>query len=620
MKPINRLLVLALLLTRFLHSAIATETDFPKILWVQYGLANHTLKLAVHTDADPLKPTEASATLQFKNGDTWKSVSAVRIDPVTTVAEFRIEHWNTSQSRAYRVLCGSSELEGIIQADPIKQNVLKLMAISCVNDKKFPYRKTVEQMVSQNPDIVFFAGDQLYQTNSGGETLEAETEEEVLPAMASYLKKWRKFGLTFRDLLKDRPSIIITDDHDVFARDLWGNGGKRMTGDRTMGGYLHPTWVNAVERIQMFCLPDPAIPGPWGDGIYAYFTSLEYGGVSFAILEDRKFKSPPTDILKKAIDNPNSNKPNTTLEVIMDPTFDTSTLDAPGLNLLGEAQENFVSTWADKVSKTDRLAAVLHQSPLVNVGNYQRTFGDMDSNGWPQTGRKAALAAIRRAWAPHICGDQHLAVLVKHGISAPSDGPFGFTVPAIVNTIYGRWWQPQPQKAGANPIPDSPLPWTGEFTDGLGNRIRMLAYANPPDRTDERQRGDGYGIVRFNKTKRTVTVECWPRFADVRQGDKVQFPGWPVSFDMKDNDGRKPTGWLPELQFPKADSGVVQVIDEKTGEVLYTVRTASNRFRPPVYSPGPFTLKAGPDRPNEYRIKSLRPSQEDDKTTLTLKF
>ena len=64
----------------------------------------------------------------------------------------------------------------------------------------------------------------------------------------------------------------------------------------------------------------------------------------------------------------------------------------------------------------------------------------------------------------------------------------------------------------------------------------------------------------------------------------------------------------------------IGLFDEKTGEVLYTVRTASNRFRPPVYSPGPFTLKAGPDRPNEYRIKSLRPSQEDDKTTLTLKF
>jgi len=520
MKPINRLLVLALLLTRFLHSAIATETDFPKILWVQYGLANHTLKLAVHTDADPLKPTEASATLQFKNGDTWKSVSAVRIDPVTTVAEFRIEHWNTSQSRAYRVLCGSSELEGIIQADPIKQNVLKLMAISCVNDKKFPYRKTVEQMVSQNPDIVFFAGDQLYQTNSGGETLEAETEEEVLPAMASYLKKWRKFGLTFRDLLKDRPSIIITDDHDVFARDLWGNGGKRMTGDRTMGGYLHPTWVNAVERIQMFCLPDPAIPGPWGDGIYAYFTSLEYGGVSFAILEDRKFKSPPTDILKKAIDNPNSNKPNTTLEVIMDPTFDTSTLDAPGLNLLGEAQENFVSTWADKVSKTDRLAAVLHQSPLVNVGNYQRTFGDMDSNGWPPTARNNALRALTPAKSIMISGDLHYGTILQNGVDAWGDGPWSYSLPPF-GSSQGRVWDPiEAPQGGAIPG----ISGTGNYHDRFGNKLTVLAKADGIV---------GYGMILFDKDAGEIELQFHPMDPRTREPIDIDVPGWPHRLKLK---------------------------------------------------------------------------------------
>ena len=148
----------------------------------------------------------------------------------------------------------------------------------------------------------------------------------------------------------------------------------------------------------------------------------------------------------------------------------------------------------------------------------------------------------------------------------------------------------------------------------------MLAYANPTDRTDELKRADGYGIVRFNKAKRTVTFECWPRFVDARQGDKGQFPGWPLSFAMKDNDGRKPTGWLPELHFPKADSAVVQVIDEKTGEMLYTVRTASNRFRPPVYSPGPFTLNAGPDRPTRYQTKSLAPVAKDDKRTISVKF
>jgi hypothetical protein len=136
---------------------------------------------------------------------------------------------------------------------------------------------------------------------------------------------------------------------------------------------------------------------------------------------------------------------------------------------------------------------------------------------------------IRRPWAPHLCGDQHLAVVVKHGIENFGDGSFGFTSPALVNTIYGRWWHPLDEKPGSNPVPESPLPWTGDFKDGLGNSISMLAYANPEDIQNEKKRGDGYGLIRFDKKARKITFECWPRFSKVADGDKAQFPGWPIS-------------------------------------------------------------------------------------------
>ena len=93
-----------------------------------------------------------------------------------------------------------------------------------------------------------------------------------------------------------------------------------------------------------------------------------------------------------------------------------------------------------------------------------------------------------------------------HGINGPSDGPFGFTSPAIVNTIYGRWWHPADESAGPNPVPNSPLAWTGQYEDGLGNPIRMIAYANPTDRTDQTQRADGYGLVRFRKSDRSLSL------------------------------------------------------------------------------------------------------------------
>ncbi|MDB2327283.1 hypothetical protein N9V94_01845, partial [bacterium] len=224
-----------------------------------------------------------------------------------------------------------------------------------------------------------------------------------------------------------------------------------------------------------------------------------------------------------------------------------------------------------------------------------RLLADLDSNAWPQTGRNRALQAIRRAWAPHLCGDQHLAVVVKHGIEAHGDGPYAFTSPAIVNTIYGRWWHPEDEKAGPNPVPNSKLPWTGDYLDGLGNRVNMMAYANPADRRDEKQRSDGHGVARFDKKTKTVTFECWPRFADVSEGDKVQYPGWPITVKMSDNDGREVVGRLPAINVPGIDRPVVQVLNEATNDILYTVR-AETGFEPPVYAAGSYTVKVGKDR------------------------
>ena len=227
-----------------------------------------------------------------------------------------------------------------------------------------------------------------------------------------------------------------------------------------------------------------------------------------------------------------------------------------------------------------------------------RLLADLDSNAWPQKGRNKALHELRKAMATHLCGDQHLGVVVQHGIESHRDGPFAFTSPAIVNTIYGRWWKPEDEKPGPRPIPNSPLPWTGDFEDGLGNKITMHAYANPEDRSNELKRADGFGVARFNKKDRSVTFECWPRFSKVSDGDQAQFAGWPVTFKAAQNDGRKIKGWLPKLTFSKPNP-VVQVIEEKGGEVLYTIRVQGKSFQPKVYSTGKFTIKAGTNSPTK---------------------
>jgi hypothetical protein len=42
---------------------------------------------------------------------------------------------------------------------------------------------------------------------------------------------------------------------------------------------------------------------------------------------------------------------------------------------------------------------------------------------------------------------------------------------------------------------------------------------------------------------------------------------------------------------------VVQVINEKTREILYTKRVKTSKGKLPVYSPDPHTIKIGKDKP-----------------------
>jgi hypothetical protein len=286
-------------------------------------------------------------------------------------------------------------------------------------------------------------------------------------------------------------------------------------------------------------------------------------------------------------------------------------VDLHGLELLGTRQEEFLRSWSQDWTGAE-MKCVLSQTAFCGAVHLHgaadnRLLADLDCNGWPQTPRNRALELIRGAWAVHLCGDQHLAVVVKHGIREFGDGPYGFTSPAIVNTIYQRWWHPADEKPGPNPVPGSPLPWTGEYLDGLGNKISMLAYANPEDVQDEKSRADGYGLARFQKSRRTVTFECWPRFSDSRRGDEAQFPGWPITVAMDANDGRKVAGYLPELIFEGGMNPVVQVVEERTGDILYTVRAHGGRFRPRVYSTGNHSVKIGRDRPDAQTLDHLEP-------------
>ncbi|MDQ3624401.1 MAG: hypothetical protein M3463_18230 [Verrucomicrobiota bacterium] len=534
----------------------------------------------------PLKAGEArEARLELQREGKWSEAAKTPVVFPGWSAHFRVDNWDAARDVPYRVRHGERAMfEGVIRRDPRDKAQIVIANMSCNSSRTTGQRpEIIENLKAQNPDVLFFAGDQTYR----------HTEHTA---------GWIEFGLQFRELMRDRPTIAIPDDHDVGHGNLWGENGKPSTlNGNADGGYFYPVeYVNMVQRQQSWHLPDPPDPAPVERGITVYFTSLRVGGVDFAILEDRKFKSGPAGKIPQMGPRPDH---------INDPSYDPKTIDLPGLQLLGERQLRFMRAWGQDWTGAE-MKAVLSQTAFCGAVHMHgqrnnRLLADLDCNGWPQTGRKRAVEEIRRAWAVHLCGDQHLAVVVKHGIAEWGDGPFGFTSPALVNTIYGRWWHPLDEKPGPNPVPGSPLPWTGDFKDGLGNRISLLAYANPADVKDERERADGYGLARFDKKTRRVTFECWPRFSDAKQGDKAQFPGWPITVGMADNDGRKPTGWLPELLFEAGANPVVQVIEEQTGEILYTIRASGGLFQPRVYAPGKYTVKIGRDKPDGSALTGL---------------
>lgn len=117
-------------------------------------------------------------------------------------------------------------------------------------------------------------------------------------------------------------------------------------------------------------------------------------------------------------------------------------------------------------------------------------------------------------------------------------------------------------------------------------------YANP---TPENHNGAGFGIVRFRKSTREIVLECWPRFVDVAAPDATQYLGWPLTFKQSDNYARKPIAMLPELQIEGADDPVVQIVDEYSGEVVYTLRINGQRYRPNVFRDGSYTIHISND-------------------------
>jgi len=545
------------------------------ICFALYTVNNNILKLTAQLY--PLKEDEErTVRLEVDRGGKWEQIAEARVIERGWTAPFRVENWDATKEVKYRVSHGERAFyTGTIRKDPVEKDTIVVATFTgnSINPKHggdIPKSDIVENLKKVQPDLLFFSGDQVYDHTR-------------------HYAAWLKFGRDFGEIIRDTPTVTIPDDHDVGHGNLWGAAGKKShTQAGHDGGYFRPVeYVEEAQRAQTSHLPDPYDPTPVERGISVYYTSLTWGRISFAIIEDRKWKSGPGGLVPEMGPRPDH---------ITDPDYEPSSLDVPGATLLGERQLKFLREWATDWNGAD-MKSVLSQTVFCGGAHLHgqrnnRLYADLDSNGWPQTGRNKALREIRKAFAIMLAGDQHLGTIIHHGIDDWNDAGYSFCVPSIAN-LYLRWWAPlEPGRNRAPGMPDH----TGEFEDGFGNKITVWAVANPGERENHDKlttRAAGFGLVKFNRKTREITIECWPRNMDIKAPNAEQYPGWPKTIRQEDNYGRKAVAYLPTLEISGRDNPVVQVIDESNKEIVYTLRINGRSYRPKVFKDGTYTITVG---------------------------
>lgn len=529
---------------------------FGPILWSMYSLSDSrseegfVMKLSALTG--PLGTEDnQQIELQTENADGSWTHHTADLDTDAWTATFRIPKWDETRPCQYRLVYRERHTDGSeTESDwtgSIRQNPtgrpLRMAALTCQNHYGFPYEPVAQNVVRLDPDLVYFSGDQLYESHGGFGLI----REPAVPAILNYLRKYYMFGWAFREAMRNAPTLCIPDDHDVFQGNIWGEGGAKMKdlsqGASSKGGYREPArMVNVVHRTNCAHHPDFYDPTPVKQGISVYYGDMVYGNVGFAILSDRQFKSGPERV------ETGSGR----ADHVKDRDVDTLHLDKPGLVLLGERQESFLKQWCEDW-RGHEMKVLLSQTVFAGVATHHGGYdgylkADLDSGGWPQTARNHAVRIIREGMPLHINGDQHLASLTQYGVEQQRDGSWSFCTPAIA-AGYPRWWRPDEVGMPHTNRPQHGLENTGEYLDGFGNKVYVYAVGNPEVGKSKNRyelahaKGSGLGFVTIDTQKKTYYLEAFRFLVDATHATaEDQFPGWPVTIHQRENKGENLIG------------------------------------------------------------------------------
>ena len=511
------------------------ERAFGPVMGCMHSVNKRVLKLtAQYMPISDVEQNRARLDYRRRGSRKWRKGPVADIGD-GFMAAFRLDNWNYTWDHEYRIVNPDGEntpqFEGQVVKDPDDERELRIALYSCIipvskslDDAEFeplnrhetvpgrftpqnilfPHEKLVQYCDSHEPDLYVFCGDQYY------ETYPTRHSRGMPDVRLDTLYRWYLWYWTFRDSVRSRPTIMLADDHDILQGNVWGNAGKGSElPTEEEGGYKwDKSVVRMVFRIEHGANPDPFDPTPIRFGIPVTYGEFVYGGVSFALVEDRKWKSPPD--------------------------YETDPLKTSG-EMLGPRQERFLAHWAETNTDLPKICLTATIWGVPQTAGNQKPLLDFDANGFPPDGRTRAVKLVRDAKALVLAGDQHLGIVAHQGVDDYEDGAVFFAGPAA-SSFWQRWFEGE----GKLDNQRNGDPNTGNFVDCFGNKMRVLAVANPSMPWEEFNAGqvdwrvttsdrsipsEGYGIIRVNQKARTAQLECWPRDVDPAAGE--QFAGWP---------------------------------------------------------------------------------------------
>ena len=596
------------------------DRAYGPILGTHYTISRQ--KLHMTAQLPPLsKQNHQRVKLEIrqKGEKDWKQAARSPIKTPGYTAAFHIDNWNSTEEWYYRLSYPlqeqneSSWYKGTIPKEPTGDLVLAGLQNQALLPESFgeefnfskdslwfPHRKLIRNLERHQPDMILYSGNQVNRAYPV-----RWNEDKPHQAYLDYLYRWYLFCWANQELSRNIPSLILPAPQDLYQDSLWGGTDLKQPEifQAVRGGYKMPApFINMVQRTQAGHLPPPYDPSPNQQGIPALYTDLVYGGIGFAFVEARKFKSPPNPSPSEGY-NPKDLFGARQLQFLREWTKDWSQTEMKVV-ISQEALSCLYTQTPPAMQKEKNTAMAVFPKDRDTL-NLQKAK-NRNTNGWPSAGRNKALREVRKGHALMITAGNNPAHLIQHGIKNWSDASYAFGLPQATPQNNRGWYLTDT----AHTLRMDRIPYTGNFRDGFNNLISIKALTNPIRENQPGQKpfkGTGFGTVRFNHSERRATLAVWPLSDNPVYASPHE--GWPVSIQMQNNYHKPEDRLLPQiLTRGLTKKPVFMVYPAHQDRLIYARRANDSIFQPRVFENTFYNLIVGaPEEKKMDTLKNLKP-------------